>query len=288
MDWTRRSLLTAGAIAAAAPPGAWADQDLERLWVVRDGGAKVFLYGEGPPVPTPWRSARIEAALNESAVFWKETPDAGPDVTALSIARGIDPAAPLSTWLTPKDRQRVEAAGATVGMSYAFMQHFRPWLAGQALNSALVRRFGDKPAIGAAADLTLIAKAAGKPIRTEFLDTAAVIGLFSGFSRAAEIQYLQMAVDWIDEGPDMWRRRARAWAAGDLSQETREVRHMTRAYPELHQEYVVVRNRRWPGRIRTMLDGGGTTFVLVGGDHLVGPDGVLNLLPAAGMRPRRV
>jgi len=37
-----------------------------------------------------------------------------------------------------------------------------------------------------------------------------------------------------------------------------------------------------------MLDGGGTTFVLVGGDHLVGPDSVQNQLAAAGMRVRRV
>ena len=37
-----------------------------------------------------------------------------------------------------------------------------------------------------------------------------------------------------------------------------------------------------------MLDGGGTTFVLVGGDHLVGPDSVLSQLATVGLHARRV
>jgi uncharacterized protein YbaP (TraB family) len=252
--------------------------------VVRDGAAEVFLYGDGAPPPTPWRSARVEAAFNQSAVFWKETPDPGPDSMALSIAKGVDRTAPLSTWLTPQQHDRVAAAAVAVGTTYGFLEPFRPWLAGQALNSFLVRRFSPGPANGA----TAMAKAAGKPIRTEMPDAAAQIGLFSGFSRVAEVQYLLMAVDWIEQGPDMWRRRGEAWAAGDLSLEAWEVRHMIGVYPELYQQYVVVRNRRWPGRFRTMLDGGGTTFILVGGDHLVGPDSVLIQLARAGMRPRRI
>jgi uncharacterized protein YbaP (TraB family) len=37
-----------------------------------------------------------------------------------------------------------------------------------------------------------------------------------------------------------------------------------------------------------MLAGGGTSFVMAGGSHLLGPEGVLNLLAAAGMRARRI
>jgi uncharacterized protein len=63
---------------------------------------------------------------------------------------------------------------------------------------------------------------------------------------------------------------------------------MRSAYPDLYRPLEADRNSRWPGRFRTMLDGGGTTFVLVGADHLVGPDSVLAKLAAAGMRARRV
>ena len=37
-----------------------------------------------------------------------------------------------------------------------------------------------------------------------------------------------------------------------------------------------------------MLDGGETTFILVGGDHLVGPDSIQHQLAAAGLEAVRV
>ncbi|HEY2706870.1 MAG TPA: TraB/GumN family protein [Caulobacteraceae bacterium] len=37
-----------------------------------------------------------------------------------------------------------------------------------------------------------------------------------------------------------------------------------------------------------MLDGGGTSFVLVGADHLVGPQSLLAHLAEAGLRAARV
>ena len=99
---------------------------------------------------------------------------------------------------------------------------------------------------------------------------------------------LLRAVDDVEAGPDAAQRDAEAWAVGDRQLEVQEVRKISRAYPDYYQAILVARNRRWAPRFRAMLDGGGTTFVLVGGDHLVGPDSVLAQLEAAGMRARRV
>jgi len=290
MAWTRRGLLAAVAIGGAAPRLAWAaDQDSEPLWEVRDGRARVFVCGEGASPPTAWRSARIQSAFDQSAILWKETPDASAAVkTPAFLAVAIDKARPLSTWLSEAQRARVAAAAETVGMTYGFLEPFRPWAAGQGLYSSMARRFGGVTANGPEPVLTRMAQAAGKPIQTEFADYKAAIDLFADFPALAQVQYLSMAVDWIDEGADMWRRRATAWSAGDLGVETGEVDRMRRTYPELYQDYVVVRNRRWPGRIRAILDEGQTGLVLVGCDHLVGPDSVLVQLNAAGMRARRV
>ena len=65
------------------------------------------------------------------------------------------------------------------------------------------------------------------------------------------------------------------------------MRRIGRTYPDYYQAILVARNRRWAPRFRAMLDGE-TTFVLVGGDHLVGPDSVQNQLAAAGMEARRI
>src|SRR5471030_1771945 len=135
MNWTRRSLLAAGAIGAATPSLAWAYPADAAIWEVRDGRAKVFLFGDVGGMRTPWRSARIEAALNESSVFWKETPDAGPRAMSLFLAKGVDPARPLSTWLTPTTHARVGAAAETVGLTSAGLERFRPWVVAQFLDS---------------------------------------------------------------------------------------------------------------------------------------------------------
>jgi uncharacterized protein YbaP (TraB family) len=288
MAWTRRSLLAAGAISAAAPALARGYPAEAALWEVRDGRAKVFLFGDSGPLRSPWRSARVDAALNESAVFWKETPDAGPGANALFMAKGIEPARPLSIWLTPEDRARVAAAAVSVGLAPVLLERLRPWLAAVFLDSSFRSHFGFKPENSPEHELSVTAKTAGKPLRTEFPDEAAIVDYFADFSRAAEVGALLRAVDEIEAGPDVAQRAAEAWAVGDLRPEFQEVQRLTRAYPDYYQAILVARNRRWAPRFRAMLDGGGTTFVLVGGDHLVGPDSVQNQLAAAGMEARRI
>ena len=262
--------------------------DEEALWVVRQGDAKVFLYGEGlpPRPPASWSSPRIEAAFDQSAVFWKETADAGPESAVYAAQRGVDPARPLSSWLTPKQRQRLAAAAGAVGVAPAALEAFRPWWVAQALMGNLMRRTGYASAIGAAHRLTAMAKAAGKPIHSEFPDPVAFVDHLAGLSVDAEVQCLLRSVDWIEDGVEMWERRGLALAAGDFRLETRIVRRVARAQPEIYREDVA-RNRGWTARFRAMLDRGGTTFVLVGADHLVGPDSLQTQLRAAGMRPRR-
>jgi uncharacterized protein YbaP (TraB family) len=280
--------MAAGAIAATAPALAWAYPAEAAMWEVRDGRAKVFLFGDNPSLLTPWRSARFDAALNESAVFWKETPDAGGGGDSLMLAKGIDPARPLASWLTPKDLARVGAAAVSVGLAPVLLARLHPWLAGVFLDSSFRSHSGFKPEYGPESQLIAAAKAAGKPVHSEFPDEASVVDYFATFSPAAERGELLRAVDDIEAGPDAAQRDAEAWAIGDQRPDLQRVLQIRSTYPEYYQAILVARNRRWAPRVRAMLDGGGTSFVLVGGDHLVGPASVLAQLKATGMTARRV
>jgi hypothetical protein len=280
--------MAAGAIAATAPALAWAYPAEAAMWEVRDGRAKVFLFGDNPSLRTPWKSARFDAALNESAVFWKETPEAGGGADSLMLAKGIDPARPLASWLTPKDLARVGAAAVSVGLAPILLARLHPWLAGVFLDSSFRSHSGFKPEYGPESQLIAAAKAAGKPVHSEFPDEASVVDYFATFSPAAERGELLRAVDDIEAGPDAAQRDAEAWAIGDQRPDLQRVLQIRSTYPEYYQAILVARNRRWAPRVRAMLDGGGTSFVLVGGDHLVGPDSVLAQLKATGMTARRV
>jgi len=288
MRLDRRQVLAGLGAVAATPAGALARPAGPALWQVRRRGAKVFLFGDNPNQRVAWRSERIEAALGQSAVLWKETPEAGGDASALFFAKGVDAARPLSTWLTPKDRARVTAAAAAVNLGDSALERFRPWLAAIFLEDGFAAHAGFKPQFGPEHDLAEMARAAGKPIHSEFADEAAIVEEFASFSPAAEVGALMRAVDDIQAGPGAADREAAAWAAGDQRLDLAAVLHIRAAYPDYYQRILVERNRRWPARIRGMLDGGGTSFVLVGGDHLVGPDSIQHALAAIGLEARRV
>jgi uncharacterized protein YbaP (TraB family) len=136
--------------------------------------------------------------------------------------------------------------------------------------------------------LTARAKAAGKPIRTEFPDPDSLIDWPNAMSAAAQVEYLLYTIENNALPPERMAHRKREWAAGEMGPETREVARLKQAYPNLYPPLVAGRNRAWPARLRKMLDNGGTTFVLVGCDHLLGPDSVLVHLSAAGLPARRI
>jgi uncharacterized protein len=286
MGWDRRAFLAAAL--ATVPSLSLAEPSGPALWEVRHGKAKVFLFGDSGPLRAPWRSGRIEAALKESAVLWKEVPDNGGLFTALqALVAGVDLSEPLSAWLTPKERDRVAAAAAASGVAPYTIAFCKPWLAAQFLESGFYQRNGFKQDYSADNILPAIARTAGKPIRSEFPDMAAVIDYADGFSRSAAIQSLLFVVEQIEAGARAMERFDKSWAAGDEKLQVQEIEHWKRTSPDFYSEVLIARNRRWLPRIRDMLKGGGTTFVLVGGAHLPGPDGILKQLAAAGLTAQR-
>ncbi len=286
MDWTKRSLIGASMLFGLAPSLARADDDAYPLWEVRRGGAKIFLFGDGASMTDPWRSARIERAFAESTVFWKETPDPGPGDSAKYLARGLDRQRKLSSWLDQSQRDRLTAAEAAAGITGAFLDGFDPWLAAGILSSAYWTR--QKPLADPMTVLTAAATSTGKPIRTEFPDVDSLIASMAGLPPAAQVEYLMSTIDDIQAGLDARARRVTAWGSGNVSLEAQRVLWQIKTYPDLYQALDGARNRGWMPRFMEMLESGGPTFVLVGADHLVGPESILVGLTEAGMPARRI
>jgi uncharacterized protein YbaP (TraB family) len=287
VNWTRRNVLAAGA-AAAATPGFAGARDTYPLWEVSAGPAKVFLFGDCGSPTDPWCSARVQAAFDSSTTFWKETPDLGPADIDEFVTRGTDHDHPLSSWLTAAQRDGVESAGHALGIRYDQIKFCQPWLAAATFSQASARQ--QKPSADPLTVLSAAASKMGKTVRTEFPDARSLIESFVAMSPAAQAEYLMYTIDTVEASatdPQAWLRREAAWAAGDLTLETERVVGEMRRYPRAYEAETSSRNRRWPARFRAMLAGGGTTFVLVGADHLVGPESVLARLEAAGMRARR-
>jgi uncharacterized protein YbaP (TraB family) len=53
--------------------------------------------------------------------------------------------------------------------------------------------------------------------------------------------------------------------------------------PALYESLLAARNRKWIPKIEALLNGDRNYLVIVGTGHLVGPDGVVELLRRAGI-----
>jgi hypothetical protein len=257
------------------------------MWRVQRGHARVLLFGDGPPRENPVRFEKVDRAVRASTLLWKEVP---PIPTAIGTkivgARGMERSAPL-TRRFPSDADRIRRAAEGAGLPMSLVEGFKPWAAALLIQGGYWPRQGLKNELNdaGAADT---AKALGLPIRYEMDSPEAALGYFAGMPDAAQADFLRWVLSDIDAGKQGWLDRAIAWEQGDLRREEQVVATMARDYPHLYAAHVVARNRAWTPRVLAALDAGQGAFIVVGADHLVGPDRLQGQLEAAGLRVKRI
>jgi uncharacterized protein YbaP (TraB family) len=75
-----------------------------------------------------------------------------------------------------------------------------------------------------------------------------------------------------------------AWRHGDADALNRMLQESFRDFPSLGRRLIDVRNRNWIPKIEGYLRSGKTYFVVVGGGHMGGPNGLLAMLRARGYK----
>ena len=115
------------------------------------------------------------------------------------------------------------------------------------------------------------------------LETVAFqIGLIDQLPESDQESMLRQSLkemDLLDRGLD---QIVRAWSTGDVHYVGGVVTERYAEYPAVHQTVIVDRNRRWLPRIEKMIELGESMLIAVGAAHLVGKDGVIELLKARG------
>ena len=74
------------------------------------------------------------------------------------------------------------------------------------------------------------------------------------------------------------------WRKGDETKMEELYIKDLKLYPQLYQTLMVDRNNKWVRNIESYLNGSGNTMVVVGAAHLVGVDGLVNLLRKRGYK----
>ena len=182
---------------------------------------------------------------------------------------------------------RAAASAREIDIPIDMLQKSEPWLAAMTVQEILMMRVGFEAEYGIEMYLLGKAKADGKPI--EGLETVnQQLGFLDGLSNETQsLWFLQSIVEgrrmemMVDD-------MVAAWRDGDVEFLEAELLHELSIYPELHQAILVDRNKNWIAPIMELLDDEDDYLVIVGAAHLVGEDGVPDLLSQQGVRIKQL
>jgi uncharacterized protein len=113
------------------------------------------------------------------------------------------------------------------------------------------------------------------------------IALFDSMPMPAQTQLLKESLFDTAKGKQELDKLHRLWKAGETKDfEQQTVTKMKRVYPDLYQSINVARNKAWLPKLQNLLeaDNEDDALVVVGALHLVGPDGLVQLLNAKGYK----
>lgn len=256
------------------------------IWTVeRDGrvgwlvGSLHLLSKEFYPLPPAMEEAFARADTLVEEIDMHEAND--PKLVAVILSRGMYPAGTtLSSQVSPDTyaslTKWVEGAGLTV----APFEAMKPWMIAMTLQTLALQKLGFDPALGLDKYFRDASDKAGK--RFVALETGAEqIAYLDGLSPKTQDLMLRESIESLDTEMTEIRTIANAWRAGDAETvEQFAVETLTDA-PEVYQSLLVDRNRRWMPAIESCVQTQ-RCFVVVGAAHLVGPDGLIEMLRSQG------
>jgi len=195
---------------------------------------------------------------------------------------------------TAKQLQRWQADNAKwmerLRIESQWMQHMHPWLVATQIALVELHKAGLDPAFGLDVQLMERAQQAGKT--TSGLETlGGQIQFLAGMDRDEQVEFLRQALEQAAAGREQIDRLHALWRAGDADGLWRELEPDFRAqFPKLYQRINVARNVAWRAQVETWLQQPPpqTVLMVVGAMHLVGEDGLVEMLRARGYVVERV
>ena len=177
--------------------------------------------------------------------------------------------------------ESTEQRALELGIDLRAMNPLKPWLVALTLTTMKLQKLGFDPNYGVDRYLADRAKRSGKPISgLESLEFQ--IGLLDQLSQRDQELMLRETLKELDQLDQGVEQIVQLWLKGDAGSLEEWLLAGMREYPDLHEKIIVERNRRWLPQIEQLLAQGGGAMVVVGAAHLVGRQGVIELLKQRG------
>lgn len=257
------------------------------VWQVTSGSNTVYLGGTVHllrPADYPLPDEYEEAYQASQEIYFE---------TDLSEMMSMAVQAQMLQALTYQDERTLESVlsseaysalseyVAGVGMPMMMLEKFKPGMIISTLQVLEFQRIGFTPQ-GVDAFFNTRAIGDAKPIGQ--LETVLEqIGFLAAMGEGNESEFILLSLEDLEETAELMDEMIAAWRSGDNDQlADLFVNDMRREAPDLYETMLRQRNLNWLPQIEQMLSDADTEFVLVGAAHLVGGDGLLELLDAKG------
>lgn len=195
----------------------------------------------------------------------------------------------LKDKVRPSTWQALEAAASRHHLPMEFFQVQKPWFAALMLISLEFQRAGYRETWGV--DQFFLEQAAGSKPIIELESIAWQLGLFNQLSEDEQELFLVQTLQDIAKGGEYLTSVIDAWKIGDLGKIDALMNESLRDDPgseRIYRLFVTERNIAMAGRLEDLLAQGGTYFVVVGAGHVVGEQGIIELLKASGYKVERL
>ena len=263
------------------------------LWVAEGATNQVYLLGsvhllrrQDHPLPE-----RIDDVYEDAETLYMELDMDAIDPVAMQAAVNrlgvLADGTTLEDLMGPERYADALAAATAIDIPLELLNQSEPWLAAITIEQMILARIGFNPQYGVELYFTAKATEDDKPLfGFETIDEQ--LAFLDGLSMEAQLDLLMQTLEEAQDVDTLMNEMIRAWRLGDTNYLESEMLAELRAYPELHARIVTERNERWVDQIEALLDDDDDYLVIVGALHLVGEEGVPQLLEARGVAVRQM
>jgi uncharacterized protein len=259
------------------------------LWEVRSKTATAYILGSvhlarADIYPLP---SKIEESFDKAAVLALEADPAkakNEQLLHLMLLSALYPQGEtLRDHLSTETYALAERELKNMDLPLEYFSRTRPWFLALTLETVELQRLGFDPEYGI--DPHFAAKAAGKKRIMELESFDYQIRLMNGFPEREQELFLLYTIKDLAMLKDGVEELMSAWRSGDTKEMEALVTRSLREAPQLRpifDKLIYNRNREMGEKIESFLQGKETVCVIVGAAHLVGTEGVIEILRGKG------
>jgi len=288
-SFSKRVIAAACVFVSLASNPAFAESHPVTMWQVEGQHNSIFLLGsihllreKDYPIPSVIYSAYDQA---ETLIMELDMDELDPmETQALVLELGmIRDGGTLEDALGRPHYAKAAALADDLEIPLAMLAGSKPWLAAVTIETMMLTRIGFDPSRGI--EMHLTNKAANDSKNVLGLETARQqIEMLNNLSAAAQREMLLQTLREGGQIEALLDDVIDAWREGDVDYMEETLLSDMAGHGELYSSIVVDRNNNWVRQIDALLDDDDDYLIVVGTMHLVGQDGVPELLRRRGMQ----